>query len=522
LPQFNKKLVDYPVLSLVRGKLGSFKGALAATVKKESSNRNHWRYSRKTKSLLAAAIIVIMVISIFEFLPREKENPINQTEPQSTEVPSISPDATTQESNPPSSTPDTISQIASAISGVANDIITSLSTPKSPGTFESAQTMDSSVWRQVAANAWRYFSPGVGVDSKTGLPFSGGEGAPYFTDWDLGVYIQAVIDANDTGLIDNSGSWGSSARLEKVMSFLEQRELNSTTSYPFWFYQAADGKDYHKNSDKANSPVDTVDTGRLFVALNNLRTFNSSLAPRINAFVRGPGNRSDYAALVPDIISDSFNSKSIYAYYISRGFTSFWPKTLNGVPSRILSNIFSASKVTTNGVSLPMAEISCDPLLCSVFETKNNTRLMTLTREVYLAHEAYYNATGTFRAFSEGSAPQGNWAYEWVVLPNGRTWAVLYGDGPDLNIPPVIYTKTSISFLAIYNTSFAKNMTVNLERNLPDPSDGYCEGVDEAGTQDVHFNVHTNGLIIGAAKYAMQSAASPLPTGNEPDSSPTP
>ena len=59
--------------------------------------------------------------------------------------------------------------------------------------------MNSSVWRQVAANAWNYFQPGIGVDANTGLPNSG-YGVPYFTDWDLGVYIQAVMDANTTGV----------------------------------------------------------------------------------------------------------------------------------------------------------------------------------------------------------------------------------------------------------------------------------------------------------------------------------
>ena len=503
LPQLNKVLCDCPVLLLVRIKLSSFKGSLAATAKKEFSNRNHWRFSKKTKSLLAAAIIVIMSISIFEFMPREKENLISQTDPQSTEVPFDSPSGTPQDNNQPR-TSNTFSQIASVISGVANDIITSLTPSKDPGTFESHETMDANAWRQVAADAWRYFTPGIGVNSKTGLPFSG-EGAPYFTDWDLGVYIQAIIDANDTGVISNSGTWGSSARLEKVVSFLEYRELNETTGYPYWFYQAADGKDYHENSDKAAGAFDAMDTGRLLVALNNLKDFNSSLTNRINTIVKGPGNRSDYAAVLPDLISDSYNSRSIYAYYMDIGYRNFWPQELNDVPTRIMSNIFSADKVETNGVSLPKAEISCEPLLCAFFETKNTSRLTSLVDTVYLAHEAYYNATGTYRAFSEGSAPQGNWAYEWVVGPDGRTWAVLYGDGPDLNISPVIYTKTSVSFLSIFNTSFAKNMTVYLERNLPDPMNGYWEGVDEAGTQVDHAGVHTNGLILGAAKYAINS-----------------
>ena len=49
-----------------------------------------------------------------------------------------------------------------------------------------------------------------------------------FTDWDLGVYIQAVIDAQKLGLIGNDGAWDFSARIDKVLTFLENRPLNTT------------------------------------------------------------------------------------------------------------------------------------------------------------------------------------------------------------------------------------------------------------------------------------------------------
>ncbi len=105
--------------------------------------------------------------------------------------------------------------------------------PRDPGTIESAGAMNSNVWWKVANNAWQYFQPGWGVDPTTGLPRSGGTDSPVFTDWDLGVYIQAVMDANATGVIGNDGPWGSSARLEKVVSFLENRPLNATNQVSF-------------------------------------------------------------------------------------------------------------------------------------------------------------------------------------------------------------------------------------------------------------------------------------------------
>src|SRR4030066_39530 len=66
-------------------------------------------------------------------------------------------------------------------------------------------------WRNLAQNAWEYFQPGKGVDAKTGL-----HGAsidyPYFTDWDLGVYVQTIVDAEKLGIISSGGDWGANAR----------------------------------------------------------------------------------------------------------------------------------------------------------------------------------------------------------------------------------------------------------------------------------------------------------------------
>jgi hypothetical protein len=232
------------------------------------------------------------------------------------------------------------------------------------------------------------------------------------------------------------------------------------------------------------------------------------LASRINNIVLyGQSyNRSNYAALVPGIKSDSLTSTSIYAYYVESGFASFWPNELSSAPSKILNNMLSSGNVTTNeGVSLPLASILGDPLLCSVFELNNNSQLMALTRQVYLAHEAYYNATGQYRAFSEGASLSDHWTYEWVVLPDNRTWVILDEHNSDFNISPIIYTKISLGFLAIYNTTFATNMCVYLENALPDPAKGYCEGVDESGNLLTGVGSNTNGLILDAALYAIQN-----------------
>ena len=173
---------------------------------------------------------------------------------------------------------------------------------------------------KVAANAWTYFQPGVGVDGNTGLPYAGGISFKGFTDWDLGCYIQAVIDAQELGLIGNDSAWDFSARIDNVLTFLENRPLNNAEGYPYQFYDATTGKETSVSSNE--NTVDIADTGRLFVALNNLINYNSSLTQHIDNIVL---ERCNYTALVPGIESDSLTSIDIYSYYIYSGFASFWP-----------------------------------------------------------------------------------------------------------------------------------------------------------------------------------------------------
>jgi hypothetical protein len=444
------------------------------------------------------AIITVMLVSIFAILPKLNNSTPNT--PQSSDNPTASPSATQGTNNQTGS--NTLSQFAQFFSNLAGSAAQAFSPPKPSGVIESAQTINSTVWRAVAANAWQYFQPGVGVDSNTGLPYAQGTSFSVFTDWDLGVYIQAVIDAQKIGLIGTDGAWNSSARLEKVVSFLETRPLNDTTHYPFWFYDATTGLDDHVHSDLAGGAVDVVDTGRLFVALNNLKAYNSSLAQRIDNIVLY--GRSNYTALVPEIQGDSATSTSIYAYYCWSGFASFF-SNLSNAPDTILNNMFNAGNITTNGVQLPKAAISCDPLLCSAFEL-NSTRLMALARQVYLAHEAFYNATGEYVAFSEGNSVSNGYIYEWVVLPNGDTWNITAAmTGAYLDINPIIYNKVAFSFLALYNTTFARNMVVYLEQSLPTPTNGYSDGADNSGNLVSQVGSNANGLILDAALYAIQN-----------------
>ena len=329
----------------------------------------HRHFTKRQKTLTALAIVAIVLIAAFAFLPLQNGTPLSSLEQWLT-----------------APKPDT-------------------SPTSALGMLESSQAVNDVFWKTVAADAWAYFQPGVGVDPNTGLPYAGGADFKAFTAWDLGVYIQGVIDAQKIGLVSTDGTWGSYARLEKVLTFLETRSLNQTTGYPFWFYDATNGKDYTSLSDTAIGLVDVVDTGRLFVSLNNLKAYNPAWADQINNFVYDTySNRSNFAALVPSLENNA-SSQGLYGYYFISGFAAFWPQQLGDVPNGILTNIIDSPTVNTYNVTLPDAPISCEPLLCAAFElNSNNSQLMGLVNEVYIAHQAYYDATGQYVAYSEGNS----------------------------------------------------------------------------------------------------------------------
>jgi len=463
---------------------------------KERFKLKHWRILKIVKCYIVIAIIAVMLISIFGFLSEKSvthPNVISKKTDDSTsseQANATEPQAPKEES------------ITDSLISIIQPVMSTFF-PKKPSLIKSAQSINSSVWMQVAANAWAFYSLDVGVDSVTGLPYAASLDFRGFTDWDLGSYIQAIIDAQEIGLIDINGDLGSYVRFNAVLNFLETRPLNAY-NYPFQFYDATTGDMYYPRArDDSTNIVDVVDIGRLFVALNNLRNLNNAFAPRINRFVLN--GRSNYTALVP-IILNSANSNSIYAYYIASGFASFWPQQLGAVPSTILNNILNSQNITTYGVSLPTASICNEPLLSAVFELDNSDspRLMDLMTQVYLACEAYYNSTGRFMAPSEGSNG-GAWLYEWVVAPNGEPWIITNASGTVYyTTPSIVYNKVAFSYLALYNTSFARNMVVWLEDALPNPINGYYEGIDNHGNTNPYLSNIANTLILEAARYALQ------------------
>ena len=350
-------------------------------------------------------------------------------------------------------------------------------------------------WLGLAEDAWNYFQPGKGVDATTGLHQASLDW-PYFTDWDLGLYIQTIINAEKAGILSPDGAWGSNARLEKILTFLETRELTAD-GLPFWWYESRTG---HRSGE--GSP-DVTDTGKLLVALQNLKLCRPDLEERINHVVY---ERTNYKSMWNVIIDEMPSSAGIYAYEIIGGFAGFWPDTFSSVAEAILNNTVSAPKVETYGVNLPKSDVLCEPLLYSFFELKPDVRLLALAQQVYLAHEARYNATGKYTAFSEGNTALNDspFAYEWVVLSDGRTWVIKDQKGFDANMIPIIYYKVAVSFLAIYGTKFSRDMVGYLDSYIPQSANGHAEGIDEDGRLVSVVVDKTNGLIISAARYAIE------------------
>ena len=350
-------------------------------------------------------------------------------------------------------------------------------------------------WLGLAENAWNYFQPGKGVDAATGLHQASLDW-PYFTDWDLGLYIQTIIDAENVGILGPEGAWGANARLEKTLAFLETRELTAD-GMPFWWYESRTG---HRSGE--GSP-DVTDTGKLLVALQNLKLHRSNLEERINHIVY---ERTNYTSMWNVIINEMPRSASVYAYYITSGFAGFWPDRFSSVADAILNNMVSVPKVETYGITLPKTDLLCEPLLYSFFELKPDGRLSDLAQQVYLAHEARYNATGKYTAFSEGNTAlnESPFAYEWVMLSDGRTWVIKDQKKSDSDMTPIIYYKVAISFLAIHNTKFSRDMVGHLDSNMLQSIIGYAEGVDEDGRLVSAVVDKTNGLIISAARYAIE------------------
>ena len=379
------------------------------------------------------------------------------------------------------------------------------------GQFSSSPAVGSQAyWMQAASNAWNYFQPGVGVNAATGLHLAS-TGYPYFTGWDLSVYLFAIMDAQQLGLISNSGTWGSDYRISKVLGFLQTMQLSSNNE-PYVFYESSTGLPAFSVS---GSETNACDYGSLLVALHRLEVLRPDLAGTIDNIVKVRLNTGKLASQVA--------ANSPYDYYIANGFKYFGYDNYSAVSNalNVLNKLAALPKINVNGVFLPQATICPEPLFLGMANLDSDPALASLTYSVYLANEARYNATGKFTAFSEGNTALGSptYVYESVVSSNMTTWDV----SPP--ITPIAYFKVAESFLAFYNTSYAVKMVSYLEPRVLSTSSGYADGVDENGRVVSTLIDKTNGMVLDAARYAIQNglALTPSPTSSPvPSPSPSP
>ena len=386
--------------------------------------------------------------------------------------------------------------------------------PSQPlGTVGNAQNITSAVWRTVATNAWQYYQPGVGIDSTTGIPRAV-IGFPIITDWDLGVYVQAIIDAQKIGVLNKAETWGADDRIERVLTFLENRQLNSN-DLPYQWYSSngLPATDWMANQT-GGGKFDITDAGRLLLSLSNLKTYNPALTERIDNVTKV---KPDYSVMLPTI-EEMKTDNGIYGYVLASGFAAFFP-SVSDVPGAILNNIMASPSVNTYGVNLPQAPISGDPLFIALFSLqKPDQRVVDLSKNVYLAHEARYSSTrdaqpNSYVAFGEGNSGNGDvFIYEWVVGHSGRTWVVKDSKNQDYGaVTSNVYSKISFCFLSVYKTQYARNAVIFVENNMPQPQKGYCDGINNSDPTNLKLvdevGTNTNGLIIGAARYAIDNGA---------------
>jgi hypothetical protein len=353
------------------------------------------------------------------------------------------------------------------------------------------------MWVAWARKAWEYFQPGKGLEASTGLHHAGLHW-PYFTEWDLGVYIQAVIDAEKIGILPTGGPWGANERIDKIISFLENRDL-TPDGLPYLWYDSRTGKRH------GDTPTNPSDAGKLLVALRNLKLHRPDLASKIDWVVKV---RTNYARIASDKTAWS-STGGLYAYYVAHGFSFFGYDRYAPVADALatLDRLLSGSTVETYGVKLPVGSITTEPILHMMFELEPEPHISYLARLVYLAHEGRYNATGKYTAFSEGNTDLSDpsYVYEWVVTSSGEVWKITDHKGRVSSITPIIYLKTAVGFHALYGTRFTASMVEWINSTFPDHTYGYRDGVDENRRLVGTIIDKTNGLVIAAARYAVSN-----------------
>ncbi|MHB1907352.1 MAG: DUF3131 domain-containing protein [Nitrososphaerales archaeon] len=334
-------------------------------------------------------------------------------------------------------------------------------------------------WISYARTAWQFYSPGFGVSLSTGLVYA----SQYFhglTDWDLAGYIQAILAAEELGIIGVNGTWGADYRLNLVFNFLDSRILMNGTNIPYQFYNSDTGG----LPSTGPSPGDPADEGRLLISLYDAKLLNPEFTNIIQSIV----NRVNYAYLAKQIDT---NPNDIYARYYSRGFA-----------------LWGFSVPEPGGSSPPQgSQVVPEPVILSILENIATPYMLNTGQEVYFASYSLYNRTGMLTAFGEGGYPSVDnlsfpYIYESIEVPSGSNYSIVTWQGQHLNVPPAFFAKTAFAYLAIYNSTYANILVGNTTQLAT--SHGYSDGfIVGSGALLGTPSDNSNNMIMEAAAYSI-------------------
>jgi hypothetical protein len=351
-------------------------------------------------------------------------------------------------------------------------------------------------WLELARSAWNYFQPGVGLSNR-GLNYAS-IGWHFLTDWDLGCYISAIIDAEVLGLIPRDGPMGADDRVRRVLNFLASRPLHSD-GVPYGVYNADTGE------PGTSGPSNPSDAGRLLISLYRLKRHRPDLSGYIE-FVIERNGLLKFASGVPN--------NGFYSYYYAHGYYLWGAKTRQVDDALgLIATLRSRKMVDAYGVKLPYVEITMEPILHSIFELDLPMEYFYWANLTLQAQINRYKATGKPTAFTEGglTVPP-YYIYEWIVdIYSGRTFTVWNPSLSGISLTPIIYTKAAIGMHAIWGNNYTL-MLVNYVMKTKSPN-GFYEGVDERGNMIYLLSDKTNSLIVNAARYALEKANPPTIVG---------
>jgi hypothetical protein len=391
---------------------------------------------------------------------------------------------------------------------VATILVLSVSASQNP---LAPATYSTSNWLNWARTAWRYYQPGVGVNSASGL-HRATLSWHCFTDWDLGTYIFSIIFARELNLISDgsgNGDWQFTDRINRLLTFLQNRLLSGATSY--WAYDWSSGTPC---SDTGSRLTDPADQARLLGALHALTVFRPTYSSQVaSIFAR---SRSAY---------DTFSSKlgtAYYDYLYAEGYAAFGYNE-----SRAFNAIDNYAGLFLNiyGQDLPLMKTGSEPFDLEILEGAYATHppsssFLDFANKMSLAQADRFATTNLLTAWSEGAYRNPDYIYEWIIVNTGtwRTWTLANATGSIVNVPPLAFTKVAFSYLAIYGENPFTLALVDATKQLASPQ-GFGEGTFENGLSaisvwgsntDGFYTDKTNEQVLAAATYAISRATSSL------------